>query len=269
PVPADAAAPAAPGASLATPDDKLQRTIYIGNLDPAALTEHVLAFVAPIGGAVLNVKMCPSGGLTTAHAFVEFGAVAHAQAALGLSGKELFGRSVKVGMAENPIGPTAGAAATTDDVRRKELALEKVREAQERLERKKKQEGQAPEVKRDSRSRSASRSPSRSRSSRHRRHRHRHRSRSPRGRRHRRRSSRSRTPSRSRSRSRSASRSRGGRDQTYARPTTKRKVNVQPPNMVWDGFQWVPRADAPPILINATVAPGNVSANSSAPRPAP
>ncbi|XXQ31468.1 Uncharacterized protein PBTT_01926 [Plasmodiophora brassicae] len=44
-----------------------------GNLDRAALTQHVLAFVAPIGGAVLNVKMCPTGSLTTAHAIVEFG----------------------------------------------------------------------------------------------------------------------------------------------------------------------------------------------------
>ncbi|KMS94494.1 hypothetical protein BVRB_020850, partial [Beta vulgaris subsp. vulgaris] len=155
---------ATPEPAVFSQDDRLLRTIYVGNLSPSVLTEHVIGFLAPIGAAIINIKMCPGGGSATAHAFVEFGSVRHAQMALSLSGTELHGRNVKVGMAENPI---QAAGEGTADLRKRELALEKVRQAQERL--KLKSMGLAPKDEKDqdkdqdqdqekSRSRSRSRS---------------------------------------------------------------------------------------------------------------
>jgi hypothetical protein len=76
-------------------ESQLMRTIYIGNLAPEVLTEHVIEFFAPIG-PVINIKMCPGGGTAFAHAFVEFTTLQHAQLALAQTGTMFMGRPVKV-----------------------------------------------------------------------------------------------------------------------------------------------------------------------------
>eukprot|EP01083_Nonionella_stella_P093737 262809_1 len=193
------------------------RTIYVGNLGAEISEHHLRSFFTTIG-QVTFVKMAGNPLQAVRYAFVEFDTPENAQRAMGLSGPSAMigDRQLKVGPAMNPI-TKPNVKAPNANQRKVDMAMQKVRDAQERIARRKKSESSR---------RSSRRSRSRSRD-RDRRHRRRSRSRSPRHRHHRR----ERSPRRRRSPSPRA---------PSPKPASRNKNRDPHAGLVWDGFQWHP-----------------------------
>lgn len=237
PTPVAASGPALLPAPPTPVQSELSRTIYVGNLAPATTKEQLMTLFSSIG-AVRNVKMSAASGIATVYAFVEFQEPAQAQTAFQLGGTLVNGRPMRIGPAENPISLMGGAVPGAATEKKRLHALDRVKEAQRKLEEKiqrrrlglKSDDDEKEDD--DGRDKESRRSRS-SRSSRRRHRRSRSRSRS-RGRssRHRRR--------RSRSRSRDRYRRRGrDRDEYSGGPRRKSTVKPEHEGKFWDGFEWL------------------------------
>ena len=116
--------------------DKLARTIYVGNLNPMIQVDHLKEFFS-VCGAVNLVKI--AGNSTNPQAarygFVEFETTEPAHAAYNLSGHFLLDRPIKIGPARNAIlnpHPSSKSAPATNPVKINH-AMAKVRLLQKRI----------------------------------------------------------------------------------------------------------------------------------------
>lgn len=239
--------------------DEVARTVYVGNL-ATSVGASTLKDLFSETANVSYVKMAGVSADNVAYAFVEFATVDDAVRARKLDGSLVSGKSIKVGPAANPIVktlPSATAKVTSSKEKDRGSAVQRIKEMQERLKNKYVDDGDN-DGNRDSerhRSRDSSdrrrRSPSRESRSREtnryrRRSRSRSRSRDRYRRRHRRRS---RTPERRSYRDR---RSRSPRVYKKRSHHSSRDQVADPhANMIWDGFQWVPKAAVDPGLLAA------------------
>ena len=137
------AAALAAGSSTASPSkeelarqDKLARTIYVGNLNPMIQVDHLKEFFS-VCGAVNLVKI--AGNSTNPQAarygFVEFETTEPAHAAYNLSGHFLLDRPIKIGPARNAIlnpHPSTKSTPITNPVKINH-AMVKVRLLQKRI----------------------------------------------------------------------------------------------------------------------------------------
>lgn len=241
-------------------EEQIRRTIYVGNLDPQLVEEHVKEFFST-QGEMTYVKMS-APGLEQRYCFVEFADEASAKRSFSLSGTVLGDRAIKIGTVTTPISKTVVPSNILANPVRLSNAMSHVRCALEELNKRKsfepsqrppsppseqKMEAEAPpertlltrlelktaiEEGKDEKSRSSS--TKRKKKRRRRRSYSRSRSRSRRKSRRRRRR---RSPTRSRSRSRSYERLRSSR--FWKRSTTTQHSRQK--DMVWDGFQWHPK----------------------------
>eukprot|EP01083_Nonionella_stella_P008808 25461_1 len=192
------------------------RTIYVGNLDTRVTEDQLRKFFTKCG-TVLYIKMSGNQLQGARYCFIEFATQQEAQVAMCIHGKDalLFDKTLKIGPAQNPISKPANAAARTDPSKL-EKAMRRVREAQERLKRRKETETKRQRSGSDSRDRSESPARKwRKRSSRRRK--------SPERRSHRR--HRPRTPER----------------HVPMHVAEKAKTKA---GMIWDGFRWIARVES-------------------------
>ena len=115
--------------------EKLARTIYVGNLNPMIQSEHLHEFFGVCG----NVNLVKIAGNSTnpqaaRYGFVEFETLEAARAAYNLSGHFLLDRPIKIGPAKNAIlNPHPSKANIVTNPVKINHAMAKVRLLQQRI----------------------------------------------------------------------------------------------------------------------------------------